>query len=135
MTSIDCSVNSPVKILFLGATGYIGGSILGRLIEHPARGSHSVICYLRNEDKAKILTEQLGIKTIIGTLDDTEKIENAAVEADVVIHTAESADHIESVRAILRGLKRKYCKTSKPPIYFHTVSEYNFYMTVVYASF
>jgi nucleoside-diphosphate-sugar epimerase len=123
MSSIDPLVVSPVKILFLGATGYIGGSILSRLIKHPARASHSIICYLRNQDKAKILTERLGIKTIIGTLDDSEKIEDAAAEADIVIHTAESADHLGSVQAVLKGLKRKYNKSGKLPIYFHTVSD------------
>jgi glyoxylase-like metal-dependent hydrolase (beta-lactamase superfamily II) len=55
---------------------------------------------------------------VIGDLNESQKIENAAAQVDIVIHTAESADHIGSARAILKGLKQ----TGKAPIYIHTVS-------------
>jgi ribosomal protein S3 len=59
---------------------------------------------------------------VIGDLNESQKIENAAAQVDIVIHTAESADHIGSARAILKGLKKRYEQTGKAPIYIHTVS-------------
>jgi nucleoside-diphosphate-sugar epimerase len=119
--SVDTTSTRP-RVLFFGATGYIGGSVLGRLIQHPAGTSYDIVAYLRKEDKAKVLVEQLRINAIIGTLEDSDKIENAAADADIVIHTAESADHIGSVQAILRGLKKKHLESGNLPIYIHTVS-------------
>jgi nucleoside-diphosphate-sugar epimerase len=115
--------STPLHILFLGATGYIGGSVLGRLLQHPARDSWDIVSYSRNQEKARLLAQQFGVRNIIGTLDEGQKIEDAAAEADVVIHTAESADHIASARAILKGLKRKFELSGKSPIYIHTVSD------------
>jgi nucleoside-diphosphate-sugar epimerase len=116
-------MNTPLRILFLGATGYIGGAVLDRLLEHPARHSYEIVSYSRNAEKAKKLEELFDVKTVIGTLDDSDKIEEQAALADVVIHTADSADHMGSVQAILRGTKRKFQQSGQVPIYIHTVSE------------
>jgi nucleoside-diphosphate-sugar epimerase len=124
--------NGSVCILFLGATGYIGGSVLGRLLQHPARTLWEIVSYLRNEEKAKILKEWFRVKSIIGSLDESQKIEDAAASADIVIHTAESADHIASAQAILKGLKRKHVESSKVPIYIHTVSNISFSISTVH---
>lgn len=113
-----------LRILFLGATGYIGGSVLDRLIAHPDQKSWDIISYSRNAEKAEVLLSRFGIKSIIGTLDENQKIEDAAAMADIVIHTADSSDHIGSVQAILRGLRQKHKQSGKVPIYIHTVSEY-----------
>jgi nucleoside-diphosphate-sugar epimerase len=113
----------PLHILILGATGYIGGSILDRLLQHSARNTYEIVSYARNEEKAKILLKKFEVKSIIGTLDDSQKIEDAAATADIVIHTANSADHIGSAQAILRGLKKKYERDGQVPIYIHCVSQ------------
>jgi uncharacterized protein YbjT (DUF2867 family) len=113
-----------LRILFLGATGYIGGSVLDRLIAHPDRKFWDIVSYSRNAEKAEVLLNRFGIRSIIGTLDENQKIEDAAAVADIVIHTADSSDHIDSVQAILRGLRRKHKQSGKVPIYIHTVSEY-----------
>lgn len=121
MTTYSPTSTAPLHILILGATGYIGGSVLDRLLQHPARNSWEILSYSRNQERAKLLTERFGVASVIGNLDESQKIEDAATQADVVIHTAESADHIGSTRAILKGLKRRYEQTGKAPIYIHTV--------------
>jgi uncharacterized protein YbjT (DUF2867 family) len=120
-------LNTPLHILFLGATGYIGGSILGRLITHASRPSFEIVAYSRNADKAKKLETEFGLKSVLGSLDEVQKIEEAAAKADVVFHTADSADHLPSAQAILRGLKRKHEESGKVPIYVHTVCPYHVY--------
>jgi uncharacterized protein YbjT (DUF2867 family) len=115
-------LSTPLHILFLGATGYIGGSVLDRLLTHPARSSYDIVSYSRDPERAQKLEAQFGVRSVLGSLDDGDKIEAAAAKADVVIHTANSADHLGSAEAILRGLKKRHAETGKVPIYIHTVS-------------
>jgi hypothetical protein len=124
MTSTT-ALNKPLRILFLGATGYIGGSILDRLITHPSRSSFEIVSFSRNADKAKKLEAEFGIKTVLGSLDDVQKIEAQAAKTDIVFHTAESADHLPSAQAILRGLKKRHEETGKVPVYIHCVCLYH----------
>lgn len=83
------------RILIFGATGYIGGSVLARLLEHPKRDSFEITAVIRSATKAKDF-EPFGIKTIIGSLDDDDVLERAASGADVVI---------QAVRQICCNLK------------------------------
>jgi uncharacterized protein YbjT (DUF2867 family) len=73
--------------LTLGLAGYIGGSVLDRLLVHPDRVRFNLTLILRSRDKARKLEEQFGLKTIIGSLDDTQLLEDTAADADVVINT------------------------------------------------
>ncbi|VDB86895.1 unnamed protein product [Peniophora sp. CBMAI 1063] len=103
-------------VFFLGATGYIGGSVLQHLLGTP--GEYSITALVRNADKAKKL-ETFGVKTILGNLDDSDKIQQAAADADITIHTAH-ADHVGAAKAILAGAKVRFEKTGVAPIYIHT---------------
>ena len=69
-------------VFFLGATGYIGGSIL----QHLLTPDYSITALVRNVEKAKKL-DAFGVKTIIGNLDDWDKIQQASADAEIVIHT------------------------------------------------
>ena len=72
-----------VKTIFiLGATGYIGGSILHRLLDDP---NYSITALVRNAEKAKKL-ETFGVKAILGSLDDSDKVQQATAAADIVLH-------------------------------------------------
>ncbi|KAI0033233.1 NAD(P)-binding protein [Vararia minispora EC-137] len=102
-------------ILFTGATGYIGGAILERLLDDR---SLTITALVRNVDKAKKLNG-LGVATIIGSLDDADMLTTAASDADVVYHNADS-DHLGAIKAILKGLKQRHEKTGKLPIFIHT---------------
>lgn len=72
---------------------------------------------MRNKEKASLL-ESLGVRPVLGTLDDAGILSAEAEKADVVIHTANSADHIPSCQAILEGMKKR----SDTPILIHIVS-------------
>jgi nucleoside-diphosphate-sugar epimerase len=96
-----------VKVFITGASGYIGGSIAQAL--HNA--GHQVLGLVRSEDKAKQLGAG-GIEPILGTLDDTAILQNAARRADAVIDAA-SSDHRGAVEALVAALEH----SSKPLIH------------------
>jgi len=106
------------SILFIGATGYIGGTVLADLIQHPKRSEYEITIHLRSAEKAKGF-EKLGFKTAIGSLDDVADLEKFASESDIVFQTAD-ADHLEGTKTILRGLKTRFQKTGVAPIFIHT---------------
>jgi nucleoside-diphosphate-sugar epimerase len=101
-----------------GALGYVGGSVLQRLLEHPKKDSFEITALVRSADKAKLLNT-LGINTVVASLADLDKLTESAAASDVVIHTAD-ADDEKAARALLRGAKARYDKTGKIPTYIHT---------------
>jgi len=106
------------SILFIGATGYIGGTVLADLIQHPKRSEYEITIHLRSAEKAKGF-EKLGFKTAIGSLDDVADLEKFASESDIVFQTAD-ADHLKGTEAILRGFRTRFQKTGVAPIFIHT---------------
>ncbi|KAL1744558.1 hypothetical protein HDZ31DRAFT_64001 [Schizophyllum fasciatum] len=101
-----------------GVTGYIGGTVLARLLEHPRASSFRITALLRDATKAEKL-KGFGVETIVGSLDDVDTIEKAASEADIVIATAD-CDHEPSCNALLRGLKKRFEATGKRPAFINT---------------
>jgi nucleoside-diphosphate-sugar epimerase len=89
-----------MKVFVTGATGYIGGSVTERLIA----SGHQVVGLVRSAKSIPLLKDR-GIESVLGTLDDSEIITNAAHEADAVIHAA-SADHPGSVVTLIAALER-----------------------------
>jgi nucleoside-diphosphate-sugar epimerase len=87
-----------MKIFITGASGYIGGSVAAELI---ARGD-SVSGLARSEASAAALEER-GITPVIGTLDDTQVLAQAARAADVTFNTA-NAGHREAAEAMVNAL-------------------------------
>ncbi|KAI0091095.1 hypothetical protein BDY19DRAFT_682103 [Irpex rosettiformis] len=49
---------SKTSILLLGATGYLGGSVLAHLLPHPSRDTFKIAPLVRSVDKAKKLDPQ-----------------------------------------------------------------------------
>lgn len=106
------------SIFLTGATGYIGGSLLKLLL--PELSKYHIAALVRDEPRAKKLRE-LGVQeTVIGDLDSSEVLINAASKADIAIHTANSSDHIESVRSIIAGLEKRGVTNGRKPVLFHT---------------
>ncbi|KAI0649445.1 NAD-P-binding protein [Trametes meyenii] len=105
-----------VSIFITGATGYIGGSILQRLLWHP---NFEITALVRNADKAKQLETQFSVKSVVGSLQDLDKLASAAESSHLVIHMA-SSDDVEAINAILRGLKARHDKTGDLPLLIHT---------------
>jgi len=111
-------MTSKTHIFITGATGYIGGSVVQRLLNHPKRDTLEITALVRSVDKAKLLNT-LGVKTVVASLSDLDKLTELAAASDVVIHTAD-ADDTKAAQALLRGTKARYEKTSKIPIFIHT---------------
>jgi nucleoside-diphosphate-sugar epimerase len=89
-----------MKVFITGATGYIGGSVAERLIA----SGHHVVGLARSAESIPLLKER-GIKSVLGNLDESEILTNAAQEADAVIHAA-SADHPGAVVTLIAALER-----------------------------
>ncbi|KAH9003176.1 hypothetical protein EDB86DRAFT_3073655 [Lactarius hatsudake] len=111
-------MTSKTHIFITGATGYIGGSVLQRLLDHPKSDTFEITALVRSADKAKMLNA-LGVNTAVASLSDLDKLTELAAASDVIIHTAD-ADDQKAAKAILHGLKARYDKTGKIPIYIHT---------------
>jgi uncharacterized protein YbjT (DUF2867 family) len=88
----------PPSILFLGATGYVGGEVLQLLgKEFP---DYPIVAIYRNitkEKKQQLETLHPKVTSIEGTLDDDAIIQDLASTADIVINVALS-DHHASVK-------------------------------------
>ena len=67
-------------------TGYIGGTVLSRLLSHPSRDTFEITALVRSEDKAKKL-ETFGVKTVVGSFTDLPLVERLAENAHVVFST------------------------------------------------
>ncbi|KAF8271196.1 hypothetical protein EI94DRAFT_1721100 [Lactarius quietus] len=111
-------MTSKTHIFITGATGYVGGSVLQRLLDHPKRDTFEITALVRNADKAKLLNT-VGVNTVIASLSDLDKLTELAAASDVVIHTAD-ADDQKAAKALLGGAKVRHDKTSKIPIFIHT---------------
>ncbi len=89
-----------MRILIVGATGYIGGTVAMRL----RAAGHTVLGTARNEGDATRL-RALGLESAVVTLDDSAGLTALAKKADAVINAA-SSDQRSAVEALLRGTKR-----------------------------
>ena len=87
-----------MNVFVTGATGYIGGSVAA----HLAAAGHRVSGLVRSPAKADAV-RSLGIRPVLGTLDDGDALAQAAQSADVVISAA-SADHKGAAVALLGAL-------------------------------
>jgi nucleoside-diphosphate-sugar epimerase len=109
-----------INIFLTGATGYIGGSILTALVQHPNASNFNITALIRGDNERIKKLASINVTPIIGSNDSFEVIEKAAKESHVVIHTANSADDLPSVKAIISGLNKRTKETGKPAIYIHT---------------
>ncbi|RDB25814.1 Uncharacterized protein C2A9.02 [Hypsizygus marmoreus] len=105
-------------ILLTGATGYIGGSVLGHLLSHPLSDTFGTTILVRDQLKAKAF-RTLGVKPVIGSNSDHALLQHLASEADIVFACAD-ADDLGAAEAILAGLKKRFEKTGTPPSLIHT---------------
>ncbi|VUC35966.1 unnamed protein product [Clonostachys rosea] len=106
-----------LKIFLTGATGYIGGTALAYLAKsHPG---YEFTLLVRSEEKGKpIKAKYPNAKLLYGGLTDSAVVEQAAAEADVVVHTADSSDNAPGAQAIAKGLARGH-SAEKPGYWVH----------------
>ncbi|KAI1364638.1 NAD(P)-binding protein [Xylaria arbuscula] len=110
-----------IKVLFTGATGYIGGSILAQFLSGgQVTDGFKISVLVRNDDRARSFASA-GVKVYtMNDLDDSEAIKHAASENDIVIHTA-SGYHTASARSLIEGLGSRKRQNPQAEIYYiHT---------------
>ncbi|KAF2673096.1 NAD(P)-binding protein [Microthyrium microscopicum] len=91
------------KLFITGATGFIGGSVLNKLVvTHP----ELQITALLRSPSSEFADKYPDVIVIKGTFDDSDTIESAARESDIVLHCGDT-DHVTSVEAILAGLQSR----------------------------
>ncbi|MGN7798937.1 NAD-dependent epimerase/dehydratase family protein [Leifsonia sp. 22587] len=89
-----------MNILLTGATGFIGSSVLTRLLDE----GHSVTALVRDADKASAV-EAVGASAVVGDASDADLVERTARVSDGVIHLASGKDvDAVLVPAVLAGL-------------------------------
>lgn len=64
--------------------GYIGGAVLTRILQHPDRPRLDITALVRSPEKAEKL-EKLDITPVLGSLQDTGRLEDLASKADIVV--------------------------------------------------
>ncbi|ESZ94112.1 NAD dependent epimerase/dehydratase family protein [Sclerotinia borealis F-4128] len=104
---------SPGNQIFLIGPGFIGGEVLDILLQE----SYEITVLVRRQAAAEEL-EKLGVKTVKGSLADSEIIARQAFLSDIVIHTA-TADDLVSVEAVIQGITRRV-ENGSTAIYIHT---------------
>ncbi|KAI0783874.1 hypothetical protein BC629DRAFT_530767 [Irpex lacteus] len=109
---------SKTPILLLGATGYLGGSVLSRLLAHPKKDIFDITVLVRSAEKARKL-ESFGVKTVTGSLKDTSLLEKLAESAHVLFSCADCND-LDAANAFLTGLKKRHASTGDVPVVIHT---------------
>ncbi|THV01409.1 hypothetical protein K435DRAFT_655292, partial [Dendrothele bispora CBS 962.96] len=98
--------------------GYIGGCVLTKLFLNRKTNDENVTVLVRSAEKAEKL-RKYGVVPVIGEFGNAELVERLASESDMVINVADSWD-VNWTRDILRGLKKRYERTSMKPVLIHT---------------
>ncbi|KAF9265168.1 NAD-binding protein [Marasmius fiardii PR-910] len=105
-------------ILVTGATGYIGGNVLSRLLTRPDSNSFEFRALLRSAEKAEKL-KTFGVIPIVGSHSDEDVMIKAASEADIVLLMADS-DDLQMIQMTLLGLRKRHESTGKISILINT---------------
>jgi nucleoside-diphosphate-sugar epimerase len=97
-----------MRIFLTGATGYIGGAVLGTLV----RGGHQVTALVRDAGKARCM-QKLGAKGVVGDLGNGAAWKTAAVGHDAFIHAAREATArgVDADRVAIETLAAAACES------------------------
>ncbi|SEH86430.1 MULTISPECIES: NAD-dependent epimerase/dehydratase family protein [unclassified Leifsonia] len=99
-----------MNVLLTGATGFIGTSVLPRLLDE----GHTVTALVRDQDKANAV-QAAGATPLVGDAGDAAFVQHAAQEADGVIHLASSREVdavlVPAVLAALAGSDKPFVHT------------------------
>lgn len=110
-------MSSKTPVFILGGTGYIGGSLLARLLAHPDAGTFDITVLARSPEKVAQL-QAFGVTPVLGSLKDLELLEDLASKAHVVLSCADCLD-LPSIEALLKGMRKRHA-TGDLPILIHT---------------
>jgi nucleoside-diphosphate-sugar epimerase len=99
-----------VNVLITGGTGYIGGTVLGKLVEH----GHRVHAVVRGEEAAKTVTDA-GAEGVIGDIADVPWLTAHLTGVDGAIHLATLEPAGDD--AVLDAVFTAFQGTAKPFVY------------------
>ena len=111
------------SVFFLGATGYIGGSVLQAIISS-SKPPSTITALVRDEKKADLLKSistpnGVSIKPLVGDLKNTDLLRDTVKEHDIVVNCA-NADDEDAIKAIIEGMKLRRDKTGHRPLLIQT---------------
>ncbi len=95
MVARPCATPAGVKILVTGASGFVGGAVVARLV---AAGDEVHALVRREEDARRI--EEAGARPFLGGLGDPNEIAAAARGCKLAVHAAAVASHRASPHAL-----------------------------------
>ncbi|KAF2019507.1 NAD dependent epimerase/dehydratase family protein [Aaosphaeria arxii CBS 175.79] len=109
------------RILVLGSSGYIGGSILTRFLQSTDANIklYSFSALIRDEKQAARLKEKNVTPVLFSGLEDTDFLRKQASEYDIVLNSA-NAFNAEAARALIEGLSDRQKQTGIQTVYLHT---------------
>ncbi|KAJ6531714.1 hypothetical protein B0H19DRAFT_1188149 [Mycena capillaripes] len=112
------------KIFLTGATGYIGGAVLARLLEHPKEHTFDITILVRSSEKASVFNRTFGEKhnltAVVGSYSDLKLLRKLSADSDIVFACADS-DDLHAAKAILGGLRDR-SDTGVVPTLIHTTN-------------
>ena len=65
--------------------GYIGGSVLQQILQHPDAKTFDITVLVRDASKAKLLETKFAVKTAVGSMEDLERLSQLAESAHIVV--------------------------------------------------
>lgn len=130
------------SVLFLGATGFIGGErrvsrsgptliycfVVGAVLAHLQKSfpDFTFRALVRNERAVNVVNKFINVdsalpkvETVVASLEDTVRVADLAYEADIVINVADS-DSVPLRDGLLKGLKRRYDNGRGVASFIHT---------------
>ncbi|KAF8754714.1 NAD-P-binding protein [Rhizoctonia solani] len=100
------TMSSVRSIFLLGATGYVGGSLLVTLLrEYPSATISTLVRNSRSSGAIKSLSPDR-INIVLGSHSDTSIIESEVEKADLTINAA-NCDDLDLTKSIINGFKKK----------------------------
>ncbi|KAH8890160.1 NAD dependent epimerase/dehydratase family protein [Thozetella sp. PMI_491] len=108
------------KVLLIGATGYIGGSVLSTLLAsgNPRIQACTYTALVRKQEHVEKL-EVHGVRAVVFPgLDDLDLLRQVASEHDIVVNAANAA-HPSSAKALIMGLADRKRQIGGEPFLIH----------------
>ncbi|KAL2802075.1 hypothetical protein BJX63DRAFT_415979 [Aspergillus granulosus] len=108
----------PTRIFLTGITGYIGGDVFHHLEQQHSDFEFAAL--IRTKEKAEYVQGLYPkLRVVLGSNDDSEILTTESAWADIVIHTADSSDHVGAANAIAKGLVSGH-SPQRPGYWLHT---------------
>lgn len=87
---------------------------------YKAHPEYSYTAVVRNSEKgAPVAARFPEIRLVYGDMDSSDLIEEESANADIVLHMADSSDHVDAANAIAKGLARGHTEEN-PGFWLHT---------------